>query len=590
MSSNRSKSKLRVGLSVEKTRTNTSAARNLSKHIKGYNYDLYQPLNWTSHKEPQRFGQPGIELYNQTTGQTANNHAANYKQLYNPNGINKSPVGDMQYKRTTAKGTVEAKTQAPTEQRVPVVKRRELSNSIDRSNNVHATSSSMNKYNTYLSKYGSLYSTSNELPNVCQSASLRTDKPDPKNNIIYRTSMHVGGNVKPVGSVQVRKNISENSSSTSFMTKTASSTNSIYNDSDSVSTQKELLPIKGTLKKPASNVNIDNEIFSSLIGKKVSLLPARSSSFCFNNREIFYAVNTTNGLIRSYNEDRVSIVINIRRKNNWNKSSWPQCSYFGIFDGHGGSQCADFLKDNLHHFVLDNLNFPADPEKALEEGCIQAEEEFLKMCLKQTNVEKSGSCALVMLFVNSDLYIANIGDCRAIIKDKNKKNAASITRDHKPEDPLEQERVIKGGGQVSKSNMLNIMKLAGISTNCNHSDLPYRIYPGGLSVSRSFGDVMAKESQLGGNPNVLIARPDLYHLKIQPTTEYFFVGCDGIYDKSTTDEIGHMIDFKLSEKETKGKTIQNICESTVNHVIMSNMKKASYDNLTGIFIMFRENF
>lgn len=30
---------------------------------------------------------------------------------------------------------------------------------------------------------------------------------------------------------------------------------------------------------------------------------------------------------------------------------WPKCSYFAIYDGHGGSACADFLRDNLHLFV-----------------------------------------------------------------------------------------------------------------------------------------------------------------------------------------------------------------------------------------------
>lgn len=30
---------------------------------------------------------------------------------------------------------------------------------------------------------------------------------------------------------------------------------------------------------------------------------------------------------------------------------WPKCSFFGIYDGHGGNQCAEFLRDYLHQFV-----------------------------------------------------------------------------------------------------------------------------------------------------------------------------------------------------------------------------------------------
>ena len=31
-----------------------------------------------------------------------------------------------------------------------------------------------------------------------------------------------------------------------------------------------------------------------------------------------------------------------------NKQNWPKCSYFAVYDGHGGNLCADFLKDYLH--------------------------------------------------------------------------------------------------------------------------------------------------------------------------------------------------------------------------------------------------
>lgn len=54
-------------------------------------------------------------------------------------------------------------------------------------------------------------------------------------------------------------------------------------------------------------------------------------------------------MVKNYNEDRVSIIMNITKPNF--KGKWPKCSYFGIFDGHGGHICSDFLKDNMHKFV-----------------------------------------------------------------------------------------------------------------------------------------------------------------------------------------------------------------------------------------------
>ena len=64
-----------------------------------------------------------------------------------------------------------------------------------------------------------------------------------------------------------------------------------------------------------------------------------------------FAANTHQGLIRNYNEDRVSIVLNIMKPESKICDKWPSCSLFGIYDGHGGSKCAQFLRDKFHHFV-----------------------------------------------------------------------------------------------------------------------------------------------------------------------------------------------------------------------------------------------
>ena len=71
-----------------------------------------------------------------------------------------------------------------------------------------------------------------------------------------------------------------------------------------------------------------------------------------------YAVNTNEGISRNYNEDRVSIILNITK--NGIKSF-----FFAIYDGHGGNMCCDFLSDNLHQYILNSKKFPYKPRQAI---------------------------------------------------------------------------------------------------------------------------------------------------------------------------------------------------------------------------------
>lgn len=91
-----------------------------------------------------------------------------------------------------------------------------------------------------------------------------------------------------------------------------------------------------------------------------------------------YAANTNQGLVRNYNEDRVSIILNILKPPNRKDEHWPRCSFFGIYDGHGGSACADFLRDNLHQYVIREATFPSDPREAMRNGFANAEKKFIE--------------------------------------------------------------------------------------------------------------------------------------------------------------------------------------------------------------------
>lgn len=120
-----------------------------------------------------------------------------------------------------------------------------------------------------------------------------------------------------------------------------------------------------TQKQNGSNPTIDTPLNITDIIKDQNFVPI-SKDFLSMNFEKYentrysskslnliksFAANTHQGVVRKYNEDRVSIILNIVKPNSFKGASWPICSFFGVFDGHGGNKCADYLKDNLHNFV-----------------------------------------------------------------------------------------------------------------------------------------------------------------------------------------------------------------------------------------------
>lgn len=64
--------------------------------------------------------------------------------------------------------------------------------------------------------------------------------------------------------------------------------------------------------------------------------------------------------------------------------------------------------------------------------------------------------------------------------------------------------ITKGdNGKYATDNAMNVIENGGEAFG------PHRVIPGRLSVSRALGDAHAKLKQLGGNPNVVIAKPDI---------------------------------------------------------------------------------
>lgn len=63
-------------------------------------------------------------------------------------------------------------------------------------------------------------------------------------------------------------------------------------------------------------------------------------------------------------------------------------------------------------------------------------------------IDKSGSCAIVVITIGDKCFCANVGDSRALLSGSGGTKIYPLSRDHKPNDELERKRIIEGGGQI----------------------------------------------------------------------------------------------------------------------------------------------
>jgi protein phosphatase 2C family protein 2/3 len=79
---------------------------------------------------------------------------------------------------------------------------------------------------------------------------------------------------------------------------------------------------------------------------------------------------------------------------------------------------------------------------------------------------------------------------------------------------------------------------------------PFRVLPGRLSVSRTFGDIEAKKAKYGGNIKVIIAEPEIKVFKVLESYDFILLACkfklvisnfihlgDGVFDKLTSKDV-----------------------------------------------------
>uniref|UniRef100_A0A3Q3WH98 Protein phosphatase 1L n=1 Tax=Mola mola TaxID=94237 RepID=A0A3Q3WH98_MOLML len=248
---------------------------------------------------------------------------------------------------------------------------------------------------------------------------------------------------------------------------------------------------------------------------------------------------------RDHMEDRFEVLADIVNK------SHP--SIFGVFDGHGGEAAADFAKAHLPealHKEKDEkkerggLSFPS----ILEQQILTLDREMLDKLSATYN--EAGTTCLVALLSDKELTVANVGDSRGVLCDKDG-NAIPLSHDHKPYQLKERKRIKKAGGFISFNGSWRVQGI--------------------LAMSRSLGDYPLK------NLNVVIPDPDVMSFdldKLQP--EFMILASDGLWDTFNNEEAVRFIRERLEEPHFGAKSI-----------VLQSFYRGCPDNITVMVVKFK---
>lgn len=256
------------------------------------------------------------------------------------------------------------------------------------------------------------------------------------------------------------------------------------------------------------------------------------------------------------------------------------CSLAAVFDGHSGSRSARYSQGRLTGLLarnsqlwaaLEQVVHPSGPRPAsvasvagaLRGAFLQLDREILDEDRHKPPGEFDGTTALMGLQVGEHLFVANVGDSRAVLGRAGV--AIRLSRDHTPDIPDERKRVESVGGHVRQHR--GVWRLV----------LP--LGPGcGLkicAVSRALGDIDYKEPR-----PLMTAVPDVSHWPLQPSTDRFVIyASDGLWGVVTDQQAVNCVEQVLNQMQ--GVCSPAHCADLAAHALkVFALEMGSYDDIT----------
>ncbi|KAH9572848.1 hypothetical protein CY35_02G173300 [Sphagnum magellanicum] len=218
---------------------------------------------------------------------------------------------------------------------------------------------------------------------------------------------------------------------------------------------------------------------------------------------------------------------------------------FGVFDGHGGSRAAEYVKKNLFDNLLKHPKFIDDTKLAIAESYKQTDQDYLRA---ESNQQRdAGSTASTAVLVGDCLLVANVGDSRAVICRGGK--AFALSNDHKPNRIDERRRIEDAGGVVMWDGT---WRVGGV-----------------LAVSRAFGNRLLKR--------YVVAEPEIQEDTIEEGVDFLILASDGLWDVVSNQEAVSIIESITDAEEA------------ANRLTDEAYRRGSCDNITCIIVRFNHD-
>ncbi|XP_057423062.1 probable protein phosphatase 2C 6 isoform X2 [Lotus japonicus] len=172
--------------------------------------------------------------------------------------------------------------------------------------------------------------------------------------------------------------------------------------------------------------------------------------------------------------------------------------FFGVYDGHGGSQVAKYCRERMHLALAEEIEFVKEGlvNGSINDDCQDQWKKAFTNCFLKVDAEVGGkvnnepvapetvgSTAVVALISSSHIIVSNCGDSRAVLCRGKEPLALSV--DHKPNREDEYARIEAAGGKVIQWNghrVFGVLAMSRSIGNLHSLFLRQRLLPGNFEV------------------------------------------------------------------------------------------------------------